>query len=305
MRQNDFNKAEESKILKLLSQNHDLLIYVNDPVKRELKYMNENMARLLNLNPCAVSGMICHSTVWGNDGPCSFCPLVKLQNNDGSLRKGTVFEWEFKSALLKRWFWRKDSVVEWIDGSLVHLQIGIDITLRKGYEEQLQLSASIDAMTGTFNRDWGYKLLERAFDEARISHTQYSLCFFDLDRLKETNDAFGHDAGDEMITGIIGAVRKSIRKNDFVCRWGGDEFIILLKCDLKQADTVIQKIQAELDVVNQVYPAERPRLAFSYGIADIFAENSIEKVITAADRAMYENKTKKYKSGTTRRIFAD
>ena len=103
-----------------------------------------------------------------------------------------------------------------------------------------------------------------------------------------------------MIINIIQAVRKTLRKNDFVCRWGGDEFIVLLRCDLEHADFVIRKIQAELDLANQNYPRERPPLSFSYGIADLNSADSVERVIAAADKAMYKDKMRKYRNATTR-----
>ena len=292
-------KLQEYEILKVVSENHDALIFVNDPVTYECKYINKQMAGLLKVDPKGILGRKCHDALWGKNRPCASCPLEKLRKN-GAFFKENSLEWEFKNKRLERWYRRKDSVIEWVDGSLVHLYVAGDITMRKDYEEQLKFSASMDAMTGTFNREWGLKLMERAFQEARISGTGHSLCFIDLDHLKATNDKFGHDAGDEMILKIIYAIRKTIRKNDFICRWGGDEFIILLRCNLEYADLVIRKIQAELDLVNRDYPSERPPLAFSYGIADLAAADTVEKVIGMADKAMYLDKMRKYNGGTTR-----
>jgi len=290
----DAEEKAEYDALKIIFQNTDPLIYVSDPFTFEIKYINENLARLFKLDPKTAVGAPCWQLLRGNTGPCTFCPMSKFVDEDGGLRMGATFEWETKNPVVQRWYWLKDSLIEWSDGKPAHMQVAIDITMRKGYEEQLQFSASMDAMTGTFNREWGLNLLERAFDEAKISGTQYSLCFIDLDHLKETNDKFTHKAGDELITTIVKAIRKTIRKNDFICRWGGDEFIILLKCGIDAAEMVVQKIRAELGELNSAHPAERPPLSFSCGIADLAGEDSLEKVISRADRLMYEEKSVKH-----------
>lgn len=103
-------------------------------------------------------------------------------------------------------------------------------------------------MTAVFNREWGYNKLKETF--AAIGSQQYTLCFIDIDGLKHVNDTLGHAVGDELIVNAIRTIYACIRKEDFICRWGGDEFIILLHCPLEAAEKVMQKINFAIEHFN-------------------------------------------------------
>ncbi|WP_278320820.1 GGDEF domain-containing protein [Lacrimispora sphenoides] len=101
-----------------------------------------------------------------------------------------------------------------------------------------------------------------------------------------------HAAGDEAINTVARAISRRIRKEDMVCRWGGDEFLILFACDVMNADAVISNIQEDLKA--KAKNGTGHSLSFSYGIVDFTMFDSVEAAIAAADSFMYNNKNSKY-----------
>lgn len=280
------------EVLQTISDNIDSIIYVNDMETFELKFVNRTLTEQLGVKSEGLLGRKCWEVLqMGMDGPCPFCPIPKLQYNGCAPDKG-VKEYEHQNTITGNWYWVKDSVIRWVDGTLAHFEVAIDITLRKKYEEQLHYFASTDALTGVSNREWGIKMLHKTHGAIQVTKPAASLCFIDLDGLKPINDIYGHAAGDEAINTVARAISRRIRKEDMVCRWGGDEFLILLACDVMNADAVISNIQEDLKA--KAVNGTGHSLSFSYGIVDFTMFDSVEAAIAAADSFMYNNKNSKY-----------
>ncbi len=114
------------------------------------------------------------------------------------------------------------------DGRFLRIKaIGRDIREQKRMEEALRELAETDPLTGTFNRRTISRFLEAETDRARRYRRPFSLVLFDLDRFKEVNDSFGHEAGDSVLLATVSVVREKLRKSDLLGRYGGDEFLIL------------------------------------------------------------------------------
>jgi diguanylate cyclase (GGDEF)-like protein len=294
MRRNVEAEARRSLgILQTITDNIDLIVYVNDPETYEIKFINHTLAMDLGIDPVKSIGRPCWQVLQANmDGPCPFCPMPKLYDeNKQPIQKG--HEWELQNTRTGHWYWAKDSIIPWIDGTLMHFELAMQITLRKQYEKQLERFASIDAMTGVYNREWGYKLLEKLQEETRREYDVYSLCFIDLDGLKKINDTYGHNAGDEMLHIVVDRIRQRIRGEDMICRWGGDEFLVELRCNEKSADEIMRAIQEDLQKVSQTMWQYAVPLGFSYGVADLLGADTIDAVVTIADGRMYKNKMAK------------
>ena len=118
--------------------------------------------------------------------------------------------------------------MEWTDGRKVHIETATESTHQKLYEERLKHYASTDTMTGTYNREWGTRIMRDMVASAEQEKDAISVVFLDVDGLKEINDTCGHEMGDEVIIKTVDMVRSCIRKSDFMCRWGGDEFLLVL-----------------------------------------------------------------------------
>jgi diguanylate cyclase (GGDEF)-like protein len=118
--------------------------------------------------------------------------------------------------------------------------------------------------------------------------------FFDLDKLKETNDNYGHNKGDAMLMAFAQILKRNTKNKDLVARVGGDEFlIILITNDLKEIDIIISSIIREVDEYNK--ENSKIKIDFSYGIS-INEPNEpyiVEELIEKADKQMYINKNQK------------
>ena len=291
------NRAMQTSmnIVQAVTDNLDDLVYISDLDTYRLKFISKSLARAVRREPEEILGEPCWRVLHRNqDGPCSFCPLPKVREREQERKTGS-YVWELHNKATGKWYMVKDSIVGWIDGFRAHLGTFIDITYRKQYEEQLRHFAAVDAMTDVYNRKWGFGKLGDLFLSRSASATPQTLCFIDVDGLKAVNDRLGHALGDEMIVNTVRVVYSAIRKEDFICRWGGDEFILFLNCDMEDAQRVLEKIQFAIEHFN-ITSGKPYRLSISTGLVDFHDEyESLDELIGEADKLMYENKVRRKK----------
>ncbi len=284
-------ERQNTEIMKTVSDHFDQIVYAADIKTFELIFVNRYLAEKLGVAPEEAVGGLCYKVLRKRDVPCDFCPLKRMVDERGTVIS-REYIWERESLTDRRWFKIRDCIIEWFDGREVHLEVATDITDQKQYEKRLEHYASTDTMTGILNREWGYQEISAAL--GRLAGSALTLCFVDIDGLKRTNDNFGHEAGDRMILQIVEAMRSSIRSSDVLCRWGGDEFLILMTSSQEQAENLMGRINAKLDQINRA--GSNPfTLAFSYGLTS-FEKNpalSLEELIADADAKMYRQKMEK------------
>lgn len=168
-----------------------------------------------------------------------------------------------------------------------------DITQKKAYEKRLRYLAKIDPMTGAMTRAAGMEFLEIFFEDGIMTKEDISLIFLDLDNLKDINDRYGHIQGDEAIKIVAEIIQKNIRKDHVFIRYGGDEFLIVLreKGD-KSPASIINRIKIDLEIISRRLDAP---ITLSFGIANSGEEinDNLEKMIKRADARMYLEKSRK------------
>jgi diguanylate cyclase (GGDEF)-like protein/PAS domain S-box-containing protein len=195
-------------------------------------------------------------------------------------------------------YYRKDGsimtgelqVIPHLDGSgkVIEL-IGVtrDISERKVFEAELRNLAVTDTLTGVWNRRHGTELLTADLS-ARRPGQALSLLMLDIDHFKTINDTFGHQAGDHVLIEIASRLRRSLRGSDMVARWGGEEFVVLLRdCALPDALRLAEDIRAAI--------AELPfgamgSLTVSVGVAEARASEDLTTWLERADQALYRAK---------------
>ena len=94
--------------------------------------------------------------------------------------------------------------------------------------EYLYQLATTDSLTGCYNRRFFDDVIDRELERHRRHKIPLSLLFIDVDRFKGVNDALGHEAGDRVLESIAGFLMQHVRRSDYLFRWGGDEFLILI-----------------------------------------------------------------------------
>lgn len=158
----------------------------------------------------------------------------------------------------------------------------------------IQLVTS-DDLTNILNRRGFMMLGQHSIKLCIRQGIQASLVYLDLDKFKPINDTFGHAEGDRVLTAFANQVSNVCRESDIFARIGGDEFVILLTNTSKsEAEDTIIRFQQSLTQYNQNENHDY-RISFSYGIVEFNPDqhHSLEALIAAGDRRMYENKKKK------------
>ncbi len=190
------------------------------------------------------------------------------------------------------------------NGNVLRLAIKSSIE-RKAYERKLFQQANFDELTGLANRRLFKEYLEKALMKAKRFERQEVLMFLDLDRFKDINDTYGHEAGNMLLMLVAERIKQKLRESDMIARYGGDEFIILLgnndpKNMRQGCVAVAEKI---LDVIREPYDlgGNNVSLSTSIGIA-IYPDSgeTPEALLETADHAMYEAK----RSGMNQYVFA-
>ncbi len=167
-----------------------------------------------------------------------------------------------------------------------------DTTELKKSQQHIQKLAFEDELTGLANRSQFQRRLLEAISRARRSRASFSVLFLDLDGFKDINDGFGHDAGDIVLQAVGQRLAASVRNEDLVARFGGDEFCMILENihDQQQAASVAQRCLHEIGKPLEVCDYTL-RLRGSIGIA-VFPRDggTQEAILQAADTAMYAAK---------------
>ncbi|PNU06904.1 diguanylate cyclase [Novosphingobium guangzhouense] len=167
-----------------------------------------------------------------------------------------------------------------------------EVTERRHFVEDLRQQAMTDPLTGASNR--------RAFDDAlgalvtspSMGGEAGCLAVFDLDHFKRINDEYGHAAGDAVLVRFVAIVRGAVRDGDLVARLGGEEFAVLLAgLSVEQAHLVCERIRMRLGAVGVDTPSG-PVIAatVSVGIAPLSIDSDPERILAAADEALYRAK---------------
>jgi diguanylate cyclase (GGDEF)-like protein len=155
----------------------------------------------------------------------------------------------------------------------------------------LQLAADTDELTKLLNRRAMMRLLERETKVYERERHTFAILLIDIDHFKKINDQYGHDGGDIALVHIakILSTRFRSRGSDFASRWGGEEFLILLpRVGTKEALSIAERLRTD---VAQTPTVTDISMTISLGIAVIGNHgDSIERLITAADHALYAAK---------------
>jgi diguanylate cyclase (GGDEF)-like protein len=153
--------------------------------------------------------------------------------------------------------------------------------------------AAIDPVTGLYNRRYFNARLSEEMERARRQGTPLSVMLLDVDGLKQLNDRLGHATGDAVLRLIGGVLQRSVRLFDICCRYGGDEFAILMPgSGIESSAQIAERIRAGIE---DCRPSTGPwddsiKVSASIGIAAATGDQAEEEVIARADHALYRAK---------------
>lgn len=163
-----------------------------------------------------------------------------------------------------------------------------DITERKLLEEEIYRYATTDTLTGLYNRRTFGERLKEEMDRASRHGTPLSLIMYDFDAFKAINDELGHAVGDEVLQQSAALVRQNVRSTDMVVRWGGEEFMILVRqTNLAQAEVLAEKLR---QVIEAYAFSSELKVTASFGVTGFFPGESENKLLKRVDDALYRAK---------------
>ena len=155
-------------------------------------------------------------------------------------------------------------------------------------EEELHRYATMDELTGIFNRHKGNELLDAEIERARRYKGSFAVIMFDIDDFKMVNDTYGHEMGDSVLKQLCKVVALHVRKSDAFVRWGGEEFIVLAPhLQEDEAKNFAEKLRAAV----ASYEFETIGcLTISVGLGLFQEGDDKESVLKRVDDALYQSK---------------
>jgi diguanylate cyclase (GGDEF)-like protein len=171
-------------------------------------------------------------------------------------------------------------------------QVGLSIANLR-LREALRTQSVRDALTGLYNRRYLEEVLEREVRRAARAAQSLGVLMIDLDHFKNFNDTYGHDAGDAVLRETGASLTRGIRAEDFVCRFGGEEFVVILPtANLEAACARAERLRLKMKELTVLHQGRSMgMLTVSIGVA-VFPEHGVspKELMAAADAALYEAK---------------
>lgn len=186
--------------------------------------------------------------------------------------------------------------------NVLYLNLGISLAVTlvvlvllylmvRRYRDRIAALATTDSLTGLPNRR-GFDLLAgQALQESLRDQRPLTALLLDLDHFKELNDTHGHLAGDQVLQGFAENLRAGVRQADILCRWGGEEFILLLK-DTGSATALqlAEKLRERVAEAHHHFDGGETAVTVSIGLSELRPGDTLHSLIARADRALYRAK---------------
>jgi len=171
---------------------------------------------------------------------------------------------------------------------LILLPIGLFFVLLKLKKALVTITdiADIDQLSSLLNRRGFLDRVEHIFAQTNRADVPLVMLMIDIDHFKNFNDEFGHHTGDQIIISLANVLENNVRASDLVCRWGGEEFVVLLY-NTRLAEAIILADQYREDIALTVSSPSKKPITVSIGIAEALPEDSIEEVLEKSDRRLY------------------
>jgi diguanylate cyclase (GGDEF)-like protein len=152
--------------------------------------------------------------------------------------------------------------------------------------------ATYDTLTGLYNRRTFEELFQKQLARSRRTKSPFAICMIDIDFFKKFNDTYGHEVGDEVLRQVAGALKESLRINDVVARFGGEEFIaIFTDTNAEGASIVAERIRKKVENLEARAGFQALRVTISAGVA-VYPDDGTtrDSLIENADQALYQAK---------------
>ncbi|WP_171974796.1 GGDEF domain-containing protein [Leptolyngbya sp. 'hensonii'] len=158
----------------------------------------------------------------------------------------------------------------------------------KAEADVMSIAANVDYLTEIANRRATSQILQQILTQKRKTERSVAVILLDIDRFKHINDTFGHDVGDQVLITVASRLKKYLRSNDTLGRWGGEEFLIVL-VDTTALEVTQLAERLRLVIAEQSFPLVG-KVTASFGIALSLPDDTLELLVKRADEALYRAK---------------
>ncbi len=165
---------------------------------------------------------------------------------------------------------------------------------------ELRKAALIDLLTGLPNRRYLTMNLEGSLQEYSRHGLEFGLIFIDVDHFKQINDRYGHDIGDAALQRVAATLLANMRSYDMVGRWGGEEFVVVVRyVSPEQSQAIARKLCRLVEHTYFTYQGERVGATITLGVTHVRKDDTVEGLVRRADQLMYIGK----QQGRNRVVF--
>lgn len=178
----------------------------------------------------------------------------------------------------------------WFTSILFALEIRYMQNSLEFENHSLERMANIDPLTHLYNRRSMNEYLKKVMEIAKTEEQTFCLIMADIDDFKKVNDTYGHAAGDAVLVEVAQLISASVREEDYVCRWGGEEILVLIRADKQTSIQVAERICH--DVAGMVIHNDGIDLSvtLTIGVSEFHADETIRTLVGKADERMYHGK---------------
>ena len=166
--------------------------------------------------------------------------------------------------------------------------------------KKLKYNSNYDSLTGIFNRGKVIENINLLKQNLDFNKEKYYIAMIDIDNFKKVNDIYGHIAGDKVLKEVSNVIRKSISNEDILGRYGGEEFIAIIKDEINNYKDIIERIRRNIEELNINVNNKLIKVTSSIGVKNFnFNKMTLEENISLVDKSLYEAKN----SGKNRVVY--
>ncbi len=293
---NDINQLNKNEYLSILNNLHDGLYFVDK--NRKITYWNKAAERISGYSSAEVIGKSCADSVLthidseGNYLCREGCPL-QATIADKELREATVYmhhKLGHRIPVLVRTSPLTNDQGEVIGG----IEIFTDVSSHEGNElrvKELEKLALLDNLTNLANRRYVEQELESRLSEFERYSVPFGILFMDIDFFKKFNDTYGHDVGDDVLRYVANTFVKNSRPFDLYGRWGGEEFIAVIRnVQKRELEILGERDRSLIEQSYIIYEKQKLQVTISIGATVAIQQDTIETLLKRADNNLYRSK---------------
>lgn len=178
-----------------------------------------------------------------------------------------------------------------LSAAIMALVLAIAHFTLRSYQRRLEDMATRDRLTGVANRHLFEMIFDHVTRNSKRNPRPISLICIDIDHFKQVNDSYGHQAGDLVLQGISTLIKQHIRDCDTICRWGGEEFVLMLdNCPIEDAMLRAERIRDAMHKHSIAFGKTTIKVSLSMGVTDYRQGETLEMFMARADAALYQAK---------------